>query len=226
MTGAAPGNTGEREAGTSDVVRGRPPRVGWLGGTFDPIHIGHLMAAEEARSNLSLDRVLFVPAATPPHKLGVTMSAADHRLAMVELAIADHPGFEASRIDLDRDGPHFTVHLLRLARAELGLDPTETTWFVMGGDSLVDLPTWRDPTGIIAEARLAVISRPGYEPDLTGVARHVPGLAARVDLVEMPLIGVSGTDIRRRVPEGRSIRYHVPAAVESYVHEHGLYRSP
>jgi nicotinate-nucleotide adenylyltransferase len=203
----------------------RPRRVGLLGGTFDPVHIGHLVAAAEARDALGLDQVLFVPAATPPHKLRVTMSPADHRLAMLELAVADEPAFVASRLDLDRAGPHFTVDLLSLARRRLPITEADGLWFIMGADSLLDLPTWRDPQGIIGLARLAVATRPGYEPVLDELERSIPGLADRVDPVPIPLIGVSGTNIRRRVREGRTIAYHVPRAVEAHVHQHTLYQT-
>jgi nicotinate-nucleotide adenylyltransferase len=209
-----------RAAATTGPARAR---VGLLGGTFDPVHIGHLIAANEAVDQLGLDQVLFVPAATPPHKIGVTMSPASHRLAMLELAIADRDEFVSSRIDMDRDGPHFTVDLLRMARRQLELDQTDDLWFVMGGDSLVDLPSWRDPSGIVALARLAVAARPGYDPDLDALERVVPGLPERVDVVEVPLIGVSGSEIRQRVRDGRSIRYQVTPEVEAYVYEHDLY---
>lgn len=202
-----------------------PRRWGVLGGTFDPVHIGHLMAAAEAASALALSRVLFVPARQPPHKPADGLSAAEHRLAMLELAVAEEPAFAVSRIDLDRPGPHYTVDLLRALRREASLADGEALWFVMGADSLQDLPTWRDPETLVRLARLAVLGRPGYEPDMAALARVVPGVREAVDRLEMPLVGVSGTDLRRRVAEGRTIHYQVPRTVERYIARHGLYRS-
>jgi nicotinate-nucleotide adenylyltransferase len=199
-------------------------RVGVLGGTFDPVHLGHLLAAEAVREELDLDSVLFVPARTPPHKLGVPMAPVEDRLAMLEQAIADNPAFATNRVDLDRPGPHYTVDMLDLVRAGFGLAPGDGLWMVVGADSLADLPTWRDPPGIIARARLAVVGRPGHAPDLAPLERVIPGLGDRVDFVPMPLVGISGTDIRHRIALGRSIRYQVPRAVERYVRERGVYR--
>lgn len=183
------------------------------------------MAAAEAASALDLSRVLFVPARQPPHKPADALSAAEHRLAMLELAVADEPAFGVSRIDLDRPGPHYTVDLLRALRREASLSEEVALWFVMGADSLQDLPTWHDPQALVRLARLAVLDRPGYEPDLAALARVVPGVREIVDRLEMPLVGVSGTAIRERVAEGRTIRYQVPRAVEDYIARHGLYRS-
>jgi non-canonical purine NTP pyrophosphatase (RdgB/HAM1 family)/nicotinate (nicotinamide) nucleotide adenylyltransferase len=201
-----------------------PRRVGVMGGTFDPVHIGHLMAAEEAIWALALDRVIFAPAGVPPHKPGATPADAGHRMAMIELAIAGDDRMALSRVDIDRPGPHFTVDMLALLRREGAVPAGAGLWFIMGADSLVDLPTWRDPSGIIRLARLAVVRRPGFAPDLGEVARAVPGVADSVDLVEMPLVGVSGTDIRLRVGEGRPIRHQVPRSVEAYIGAQALYR--
>jgi nicotinate-nucleotide adenylyltransferase len=198
-----------------------PHRVGLLGGTFDPVHVGHLVAAEEARAALALDEVMFVPAAEPPHKPGRPITPARHRLAMLELAVEDHSGFSVSRIDVDRAGPHYTVDLLRLARDQLR--PGTELFFLMGMDSLSELATWRDPETIIRLARPVVVDRPGYEADLAALEKAVPGVTERVAFVTMPLIGISGTDLRRRVAAGSPIRYQVPAAVERYVRRHRLY---
>jgi nicotinate-nucleotide adenylyltransferase len=201
-------------------------RIGVLGGTFDPVHIAHLMAGEEAAAALALDQVLFVPARTPPHKIGVPMSDGEARLAMLALALADNARFATSRVDLDRPGPDYTVDMLTIVRSGLGLAADDTLWFILGADSLADLPTWHDPIGIIAHTRLAVVGRPDHTPDLAALEARVPGLSARVDLVPMPLVGVSGTDIRRRVAEGHPIRYQVPDAIEQYIRAHGLYLRP
>lgn len=196
-------------------------RVAVFGGTFDPVHHGHLVAAEEARHVLALDQVLFVPAAVPPHKLGDSMAQARHRVAMLELALSGHPHFALSRVDLDRPGPHFTVDMLALLAAALG--PDTELYFLMGADSLRDLPTWRDPAGILGQARLVVVDRPGYLPDLTALTALLPGLPERLTLVPMPAMGLASSDIERRVGEGRPIRYQVPAAVEAYIYANGLY---
>jgi nicotinate-nucleotide adenylyltransferase len=196
------------------------PRLGLFGGTFDPIHLGHLIVAEEMRHALALDRVLFVPAGQPPHKRGQAISPAADRVAMTRLAIAGNPAFELCLIDVERAGPSFTADLLEeVARRRPGAD----LYFIMGEDSLADLPTWHAPARILRAARLAVATRPGVTADLAGLERLLPGLSARVALVPAPEIGIAGRDLRRRVAEGRPIRYQVPAAVEDYIRAHGLY---
>jgi nicotinate-nucleotide adenylyltransferase len=198
-------------------------RLGILGGTFDPIHFGHLLAAEEARVALALDRVLFAPAGDPPHKPGRKVLPVAHRLAMVRLAIADNAAFVVSTVDIDRPGPHYTLDTIRLLRETWGTS-AEGTFFVMGGDSLSHLLTWHQPARLIQLCRLAVVARPGYQADLEELERVLPGLSQRLDWVEMPVLGISSSDLQRRVRDGRSIRYQVPAAVAGYVAEHGLYR--
>ena len=198
-------------------------RLGVLGGTFDPIHFGHLLAAEEVRESLNLTRVLFAPAASPPHKQQTPILAVAHRLAMVELAIADNPAFALSRLDVDRPGPHYSLDLMRLVRAEHGTSP-DTTWLIVGADSLLHLPTWHAPDLLIQECRLAVVARPNYPVDMAALEAALPGLAARVDWAEMPELGIASSDLQQRVRAGRSIRYQVPAAVARYVADHGLYR--
>jgi nicotinate-nucleotide adenylyltransferase len=199
-------------------------RLGVFGGSFDPVHHGHLIAAEEARHVLGLERVLFVPAAAPPHKAGDSMAHQRHRVAMLELAIAANPGFALHRVDLDRPGPHFTVDMLGLLAAEAG--PEAELYFILGADSLQELPSWRDPAGILARARLALVDRPGYEPDLAALAAALPALASRLVHVPIPLLGLAASDIERRVRAGRPIRYQVPEAVAAYIRANGLYREP
>jgi nicotinate-nucleotide adenylyltransferase len=198
-------------------------RLGVLGGTFDPIHFGHLLAAEEARVTLGLERVLFAPAGDPPHKQGHAISPIAHRLAMVRLAIADNPAFAVTTVDTDRPGPHYTVDAVRLLREEWGTGADET-FFLMGADSLTQLLTWHQPERLVELCHLAVMARPGYRPDLTNLTTALPGLSTRLDWVEMPVLDISASDLRRRVSQGRSIRYQVPEAVAAYVAEHGLYR--
>ena len=196
-------------------------RLGILGGTFDPIHHGHLVAAEEAHHQLQLDQVLFVPAGAPPHKSRRPISPAHHRLRMVELAIAGKPYLAISRVDVDRAGPCYTVDTLELLRAEWGPEPT--FFFIEGADSLADILTWYQPQRLIERCELAVVERPGVELDLPRLETHLPGLTARIHWVQMPRLEISSSDLRARVRAGRPIAYLVPAAVEAYIREQGLY---
>lgn len=198
-------------------------RLGILGGTFDPIHFGHLLAAEEARVTLRLDRVLFAPAGDPPHKQGYAILPIAHRLRMVRLAISDNPAFDLSAVDMDRPGPHYTIDTIQLIRNEWGTGVDET-YFIMGADSLAHLLTWHQPDQLVDLCRLAVVARPGYRADLAELEAALPNISHRLDWVEMPVLGISSSDLQRRVREGRSIRYQVPAAVAEYVTEHRLYR--
>ncbi len=198
-------------------------KLGILGGTFDPIHLGHLLVAELGRETLGLHRVLFVPAADPPHKQDLAKSAARHRRVMVELAIAGNPCFALSPVDLDRPGPHYSTDTVRLLRAEYGL-AADDCFFIIGTDSLQDLPGWHRPAELLRLCRLAVACRPGYPPDLTELEKVLPGLHDRLDWVEMPGRELAATDIRARVAAGKSIRYQVPDSVREYIERQGLYR--
>jgi nicotinate-nucleotide adenylyltransferase len=197
-------------------------RLGILGGTFDPIHHGHLVAAEEASYQLALDRVLFVPAGAPPHKPARPISPASHRLRMVELAIAGKPHFAVSRVDIDRPAPSYTVDTLKLLRAEWGRETR--FFFIEGNDSLSDMVNWYQPQRLIELCELAVVRRPGSEIDLPALEKRLPGLTERVHWVQIPLLEISSTDLRARIRAGRSISYLVPREVEAYIQEHGLYR--
>ncbi len=205
-----------------------PGSVGVLGGTFDPIHLGHLAIAEEAREALGLERVLFVPAGEPVHKPGRRFAPVEDRVAMVELAIRGEPAFELSRAEVDRPGPSFAVDTLEgfaaAARAE-GREPDLT--FILSADTYAGLPTWREPDRILVLCRMAVLPRPGAPgPDPGAMARLVPGADRRTVLLDGPLLAVSGSTIRARVAAGRSIRYLVPDAVAAYIGDHGLYAEP
>jgi nicotinate-nucleotide adenylyltransferase len=197
-------------------------RIGVLGGTFDPIHLAHLAAAEEVRVRIALERVLFVPAGLPPHKLHVNVTPTEHRLKMVELAIADNPHFTLSRVDIDRFGPSYTVDTIELLHDEYG--PDAELYFIMGSDSLAELLTWHKPERLIRLCRIVALTRPGHRVDLKELNRLLPGAIARVQLLDMPLLEISGTDLQRRVRAGLSIKYLVPPAVETYIHRHGLYQ--
>jgi len=197
-------------------------RIGVFGGTFDPIHHGHLVAAEEVWSELQLDRVLFVPAGTPPHKRDKAVTPVHHRLAMVELAIASNPHFALSRLDVDRPGPSYTVDTITLLRAELG--PEVEIFFIMGMDSLAEITTWHEPQRLARLCRLAVVDRPWYQVDMVALEAAIPGIVDRVILVHIPSLAIASSDLQQRVREGRPIKYQVPAAVEEYIYAHGLYK--
>jgi nicotinate-nucleotide adenylyltransferase len=197
-------------------------RLGVLGGTFDPIHHGHLVAAQEAHYQLALDLVLFVPAGNPPHKPVRPISAAEHRLRMVELAIAGKDEFDLSQVDVDRPGPCYTVDTLALLREEWGPDPS--FFFIEGSDSLAEITTWYQPHRLIQLSELAVVQRPGAELDLDRLEEALPGLSERLHWVQMPQLEISSSDLRARVRKGRPISHLLPERVEAYIREQGLYR--
>jgi len=201
-------------------------RVGLLGGTFDPIHFGHLVIAEEVRTVLHLAEMVFVPAGHPPHKPGRIVTEAQHRLAMLEMAIASNPHFTISLVDLERPGPSYTVETLQVLRQQWGAQTA--IYFVIGGDSLEDLLAWYDPAGILKQlTALVAVQRPGYE-EAAGyrdtLEARLPGIRQRLIMVQAPQLDISATDLRRRVAEGRPIKYQTPEAVERYIIEYGLYR--
>ena len=202
-------------------------RVGILGGTFDPIHYAHLVIAEQVREALKLDRVLFVPAGVPPHKPVAVVAAAEDRAAMVELAIADNSAFSMCRIELDRQGPSYSVESLELLAAEAARQKVgRELFFVLSAEALAGLPEWRDPGRIPALCHLAVVPRLGRAaPDGAWLEANFPGRADRFVFVDTVPLANSSSDVRRRAAAGDSIRYLVPPAVEAYIHDHRLYRS-
>lgn len=201
---------------------GASERIGILGGTFDPVHYGHLAIAEEVYCALQLTRVVFVPAGQPPHKLAAGITPAQQRVSMLERAIATNPHFTLSLVDVQRAGPSYTVETLRLLRQEWG--PRAELFFVIGSDSLKDLPSWYDPEGILAQATIVALTRPGYVDVRAGLLERLPALRDRLILLEGPLLEISATDLRQRVAEGRPIKYQTPEVVEEYILQHGLYR--
>jgi nicotinate-nucleotide adenylyltransferase len=216
--------------GGNEWIRPNDLRVGILGGTFDPIHFGHLVIAEEVREALELDRVLFVPAAKPPHKLDEEVAPAADRVAMVELAIAGNPSFAISRIELERDGPSYTADTLgELADEAARQRVARSFFFIISAEVLAGFAAWHEPARVLELARLAVVPRPGTPlPDATRLAVMLPGGAAsarRVECVATVPLAHSSSDVRARVAAGHSIRYLVPPAVESYIRDHRLYRS-
>ncbi len=191
-------------------------RIGILGGTFNPPHIAHLIAAETVRVHLRLDKILFVPAATPPHKLNAEIIPAEQRLQMVKLATKNNPLFEVSEVDLKRSGPSFTVDTLTELKRRF---PVENFYFLLGIDLLIEFETWKNPHKIIEECTLVAMNRPGF--DLEKVDKD---LLRKVEIVSVPSVDVSSTSIRRLVESGKSIRYLVPDEVEKYIRENSIYR--
>jgi nicotinate-nucleotide adenylyltransferase len=197
-------------------------RVGVLGGTFDPPHVGHLILAEEARLALGLEQVLLVPAGAPWRKAGQELSPQEDRLAMVQLAVGDSPHFAVSILEIEREGPSYTAETLAALRQQLPAD--SELFFILGQDSLADLPNWRQPQRIISLARLAVAVRSDWEAaEADALEKEVPGISQRLVWLDMPRIDISSTAVRDRVRRELSIRYWVPPAVEEYIRQHGLY---
>jgi nicotinate-nucleotide adenylyltransferase len=198
--------------------------TGVFGGTFDPIHLAHLAIAEAARDTFALRRVLFVVAARPPHKPGVPITPVDHRLAMVEAAVAGNAAFETSRIEVDRDGPSYTVDTLAGLRAR---DPDDHLALILSAESYAELPTWREPARILRLADLIVAPRDGY-PDVDEglIAARFPEATTAIGFLDGPRMRLSASEIRDRAAAGRSVRYLVPDAVATYIGDHGLYRDP
>lgn len=198
-------------------------RVGVMGGSFDPIHHGHLVAASEVAHRFGLDRVIFSPTGEAWHKGTTGRAPAELRYLMTVVATASDPRFQVARVDIDRAGPTYTVDTLRDLRAELALtDPgVEADWFfITGADALAEILSWRDPDDVVSAAHLIGVTRPGH-------ILADPGLPPdRVSLVEVPALAISSTDIRDRVREGRPIRYLCPSGVVSLIAKHGLYADP
>jgi nicotinate-nucleotide adenylyltransferase len=196
--------------------------IGVLGGTFDPIHNGHLIVAEETKARLNLAEVLFVPAGLPWLRVDSPISAAEHRIQMVRLAIGNQPYFKLSTTEVERAGPSYTVDTIAELKGQLGAG--DELFFILGWDSLAELPQWREPERLIKMCRLVAVPRVGYlVPDFKALEAAIPGLANRVILLDTPLIDISASLIRKRVAQGLSIGHLVPAPVDRYIREQGLY---
>jgi nicotinate-nucleotide adenylyltransferase len=208
-----------------------PMRLGIYGGTFDPVHYGHLLLAESCREQRALDAVWFLPAAVPPHKRQRELAPAEQRVEMLELAIAGHSAFSVCRLEVDRGGVCYTVDTLAELKQH---DPNRELFFLMGADSLRDLPTWKEPARLCELAQLVIVQRSlvGGDPDasqidlsaLEGILSAKARERIQANLVNMPRIDLSSSDIRASVAAGRSIRYQTPRAAEKYIETHGLYR--
>jgi len=204
----------------------RTSRLGILGGTFNPVHLGHLIMAQDALECFDLSQVIFVPCSKPPHKPASGLAPARHRLAMLEAAIGGNPHFEVSDLEIRRGGVSYTVETMRaIAAAHPGVE----LCFIIGADSLPELHLWKDIDALLEICRIVTIARPGIDLAQTLTdgpeSDDVRVRRLRADIRAGHLVDVSSTDVRRRVAEGMSIRYLVPPAVEEYIGEHSLYRS-
>ncbi len=194
--------------------------IGVLGGTFDPIHIGHLVIAEEARTKLGFNEVLFVPAGQPWLKRDRDITLAVDRVEMVQRAIADNPHFKLCTLEVEHPGPSYTVDTLTMLQKQLG---SETSlFFILGRDTLAELPLWKEPKKLVQLCRLVVPPRLGSK-DLRHLEAAIPGLRDKIIQLDMPVIGISSSEIRQRIAQGLSIRYLVPVEVEKYITEHKIY---
>ncbi len=197
--------------------------IGLFGGTFDPIHCGHLAVAEGVQSVLNVHRMIFIPTGQPWLKEDMAISPAEHRVQMVRLAIAERSGFELSTIEVERPGPSYTVDTLGVLRRQLG--PEVNLFFLLGSDALADFPKWKEPNRIIEMCQLVAFDRPGFPlPPLNRFEKAVPGISQRVVFAETPDVDVSATEIRTRIAQGLSVDGMVPPAVEQYIEENHLYR--
>ena len=196
--------------------------IGVLGGTFDPIHLGHLIVAEEARVQLNLAEILFVPAGLPWLRMDSPILAAEHRVQMVRLAIGDKPYFKLSTTEIERAGPSYTVDTIAELEGQFGVEGE--LFFILGWDSLAELPKWREPSRLIKMCYLVAVPRVGYSvPDLKSMEAVIPGLANRVILLDTPKVDITASVIRNRVAQGLSIGHLVPEPVDRYIREQRLY---
>lgn len=204
------------------MTQRRTNRIAIMGGTLDPVHFGHLVAAEGARSEFDLDKVIFVPAGNPPHKNNYSVTDAEYRFAMTRLAISTNPNFEASRIEVEREGPSYTVDTVK-AFQEIYAGSTEI-FFITGADAILEILTWKKVEELMQVCTFIAATRPGYPLDelkyRIGANNEILN---KIIFLEVPALAISSTDIRRRVKQGKSIKYLVPDSVERYIVKNGLY---
>jgi nicotinate-nucleotide adenylyltransferase len=202
-------------------------RVGIFGGTFDPVHTGHLILAEQAREQGQLHEVWFIPAPRPPHKDEPLLTRFEQRVEMLALALAGNPAFRIDELEKERSGPSYTVDTLAELRRR---HPAHEFFLLVGSDTLVDLPHWYEPIRVLEQAGLLVMARPGSAVLTAEQLRAQLHLSAevplRLQIIETPLIDISSRDLRRRAAQDRSLRYFLPRSVECYIHEKKLYRLP
>ncbi len=197
--------------------------IGVLGGTFDPLHIGHIRVAEEAIARLDLPRILFIPAGQPWLKLNNAISPVPHRLEMVRLGISGNPRFKLSTMEIERSGPSYSVDTIEQLHSQLSTG--DEIFFILGWDNLMQLPKWYQPQRLIEMCRLVAVPRVDFPyPDLPALEKELPGISQKVILFDRPRIDINASEIRRRAAEGKSISEFVPKAVERYIKEHGLYK--
>jgi nicotinate-nucleotide adenylyltransferase len=197
--------------------------IGIFGGTFDPIHLGHLIVVEEVRARLGFNEIIFVPTGQPWLKADRAITLAAHRVEMVRLAIASNPYFVLSTVEVDRAGPSYSVDTIAILQRQFGAEAR--LFFILGSDAISSLPRWKDPRLLIQMCWLVTFTRPeSSPPDLVQLESAIPGISSRTTLVKVPQISISSSQIRSRVASGLPICYHVPEAVERYILGHGLYR--
>ncbi len=199
--------------------------IGLMGGTFDPIHMGHLVTAEEARQQFDLDYVIFVPTGIPPHKEKEAVSLPEHRYLMTSLAVMSNPSFFVSRIEIDQKTPTYTIDTVR--HFSFSKDPGLEVFFITGADAILEIFTWKDYEELLELCTFIAVSRPGYSLDHfhETLDRSCPALKQKVHLLEIPALAVSSTFIRERVALSKTIKYLTPEPVEQYIKKHGLYSS-
>jgi len=197
-------------------------RIGIFGGTFDPPHVGYLILAEECRTQLSLDLLLWVVTDNPPHKRYTDVSPIEDRVILVEKAIAGNPAFQVSRVDIDRPGPHYAIDTVNILKNQY---PGSEMYYLMGGDSLHDLPTWNEPLEFIRVCDgIGVMRRHADKVDLESLEKVLPGVSDKVKIVEAPILEISSKQIRQRIAEGMGYRYYLQDAVYRAINEMGLYK--
>ncbi len=198
-------------------------RIAILGGTFDPVHLGHLAIAEDVRFALEAACVLFVPAAQQPFKTGAETAGAEHRLAMTQLATADNPGFGVSEIEVRRGGISYTVQTVAELRAQY---PEDELFFIIGADAAADLHRWFEVERLLSLCSIVIVERPGYVLDTEALYTALPFARSRVRHVAGPGLRISATELRERLLKGHPVRYHLTPAVLQYIEQHKLYREP
>jgi nicotinate-nucleotide adenylyltransferase len=203
----------------------RKRRIGLMGGTFDPIHQGHLVTAEAARSEFSLDKVIFVPSGSPPHKLGLKISSKEQRYLMTVLATAANPYFEVSRVELERPGESYAIDTVRYFKSKM--DHESELFFITGADAIFEIVTWKDVEGLFDRCTFIAATRPGFNLDalreklLKKLSVHH---LKKIIPLEVPAMAISSTDIRRRISNNRTVKYLLPEEVENYIYKNNLYK--